>query len=241
MNRYTITAVAAAMAAAGCGGAPGEVETTTTPPGLVSTMSALAAGATVRRAYVGVDDDMTLSGAPVLATMDLVGGAQIDLEVVTEDSSPVRFEVWTLSVDGTATLQMPVDAPSGFALESIDVQEDATWAIRFEGGQHGDVIVHIDCLGGMHGCAELRQPGQTCPAGWTCDVGLQCQLPIGVCGPLAGVGTCVMQATSCADAADSVCGCDGSTYASECAARMAGVPILEKGACTGGSATAETP
>lgn len=186
MNRCTIAAVAAACAGVGpaCGGVPGEVDPTA-PPGLVSTMSALSSGATLERAYVGVDDDLTLDGAPVLATMDLVGGARMDLEVVTTDSSPVRFEVWSIGVDGTALLVMPVDAPSGFALEAIHAQEDATWAIRFDGGQHADVIVHMDCLGGAHGCAELRQPGQTCPVGWTCDVGLVCER--GTCS-LASVG-----------------------------------------------------
>jgi hypothetical protein len=235
MNRYTMTAVVVAWAVAGCGGTSGEVETTTTP-GLVSTLSALSAGATVQRAYVGVDDDLTLAGTPVLATMDLVGGAQIDLEVVTQASTPIRFEVWTVSLDGTAVLQMPVDAPSGFALESIRTEQDGMWAIRFEGEQRADVIVHMDCLGGTHGCAQFRQPGQTCPAGWTCDLGLECDLPVGVCGPLDGIGTCVERVTTCSsDGAQAVCGCDGRTYTSECEARLAQVPILQTGPCSGGT------
>jgi hypothetical protein len=230
MNRQTICILAAALAAAGCGGTSAGIQSLSER---TSTMSALAAGATEQRAYLGVDDDMTLGVAPVLATMDLVGGAQIELEVVTPDASPIRFEVWRVRHDGSATLEIPVDAASGFALEQIDADEDGTWAVRFPGEQQGEVIVHMDCIGGMHGCAQTRQPGETCPAGWTCDVGLDCELPVGVCGPLAGVGTCVPTPTSCAEDSESVCGCDGRTYASVCDARVAQVPILQTGACGG--------
>jgi hypothetical protein len=208
------------------------VGTVDTPSG-TSTLATLSSGATTARAYVGVDNNLSLGGTPVVATTDLVGGSQIELEVVTADSSPVRFEVWSVGVDGTATLEAPVDAQSGFALQSINPKQDGTWAVFFEGGQTSSVIVHMDCTGGLHGCAQLRQPGETCPAGWTCDEGLACQLPIGVCGPLAGVGRCVAKGSSCAEGAAPVCGCDGQTYASECAARVAGASVLQVGACEG--------
>jgi hypothetical protein len=231
MIRNTFRVLAAAMAAAwaaGCGGTTTGVasigkESTTT--------SVLESGATQQRAYLGVDNRLTLGAAPVLATMDLLGGSQLELEVVTPDGSPVRFQVWRERNDGTATLEMPVDATSGFALEDIDPEEDGDWVVLFPGEQRGDVIVHTDCVGGLRGCAQTRQPGETCPAGWTCDVGLACELTIGVCGPLAGVGTCVPAPTSCTEDAEAVCGCDGRTYASECDARLGGVPVLRPGSC----------
>jgi hypothetical protein len=196
-------------------------------------MAALEQGATVQRAYLGVDDDVTVGSTPVVTPFGLVGGAQVELEVVTPDASPVRFELWQEHVDGSTTLVMPVDEPSGFALEDIDATEDGTWLLTFPRLPAGQVIVHMDCVGGNHGCASTQQPGESCPAGWTCDEGLACQLPVGACGPLAGAGTCAVPPTSCADNAAPVCGCDGATYPSECAARLAGVPILQTGACGG--------
>jgi len=183
-NTFRVLAVtAAAVCAAGCGGVTAGVGSVSQE---ASTMSALRSGATEQRAYVGMDNRVTLGAAPVLATMDLLGGSQLELEVVTPDGSPVRFEVWRARNDGTVTLEMPVDATSGFALEDIDPFEDGTWVVLFPGRQRGDVIVHTDCVGGLRGCAQTRQPGESCSPGWTCDVGLVCEVPGCVCRPQAG-------------------------------------------------------
>ena len=232
MSRNTFRFLAAAIVpacAAGCGAATAGVASSESKE--ASTRSALQSGATEERAYLGTDNHITLGGAPILATMGLLGGSQIELEVVTPDGAPVRFEVWRVRNDGTATLEMPVDATSGFALQEIDPVEDGTWAIRWPAGQRGDVTVHASCVGGLRGCAQARQPGEACPAGWTCDVGLACELPVGVCGSLAGVGTCVAKPTDCTADAGAVCGCDGRTYASDCDARLGGVPILDRASC----------
>jgi hypothetical protein len=226
MNRCMIH-LAIAVAAGGCGGTTGGVPSTT--ESRVSTLAQLGSGTTQARAYLGQDNHVTLAAAPVLATMGLLGGGHVELEVVTSDGSPVQFEVWRARRDGTATLEIPVDAASGFALEQIDPDEDGTWAILFPGAQRGTAIVHLDCVGGLRGCMEARQPGQTCPPGWDCDEGLDCELPIGSCEPLAGTGTCVPMV--CQDDAEAVCGCDGQTYAGECAARTASIPILARGVC----------
>jgi hypothetical protein len=233
MYRTTFCSLGAALAVAGAVGCGGTAGTVDVPVGLgeTTTMAALQAGTTPQRAYLGMDDDFTLGTLPVLAAADLLGGSQVELEVVTPDGSPVRFQVWRGRRDGTATLQVPVDATSGFALEDLDPDEDSTWLILFPGAQRGEAIVHMECVGGLHGCAQTRQPGQSCPAGFACDQGLTCELPIGVCGPLAGIGTCVPTASYCQDDAEDVCGCDGQTYSSECDARMAGVPILHGQAC----------
>jgi len=182
MYRNTFRALAvtaAAVCAAGCGGTTAGVGWGSKE---ASTISALESGATEQRAYVGTDNHVTLGAAPALATMDLLGGSQLQLEVVTPDGSPVKFEVWRARNDGTVTLEMPVDATSGFALEDIAPVEDGTWVVVFAGEQRGDVIVHTDCVAGLRGCAQTRQPGETCPPGWACDVGLACNLPGPVCG-----------------------------------------------------------
>jgi len=237
MNRNTFIAITAALVSIGAAGCAGRADGITPFHEEGSTLGALQSGAVVQRAYVGQDDHMPLGGAPVLATLDLVGGAQLELEVVTPDGSPVKFEVWRVRHDGTATLEIPVDSRSGFALENIAADEDGTWALRFPAvAGAGDVTVHLDCVGGLHGCTQMLQPGEHCPAGWQCDQGLACVLPVGVCGPLAGVGTCTDVVAACGAATDTsapvVCGCDGHDYTDECAARLAGATVLHTGRCT---------
>ncbi|HEX3345593.1 MAG TPA: hypothetical protein VHS09_13515, partial [Polyangiaceae bacterium] len=123
-------------------------------------------------------------------TMGLRGGSRLELEVVTPDGSPLRFEVWRARSNGSVTLEMPVDAPSGFALEDLAPFEDGTWVVAFPALSRGDVLVHSECVGGLRGCTETRQPGETCPPGFPCDEGLLCELPAGLADPLA-IGTCV--------------------------------------------------
>ena len=115
MNRKAIMLVAA-LAVAGCGGTTAGV---TSGSGRVSTLAALGAGATRQTAYLGGDNLVTLGAPPVMESMALLGGGQVELEVVSPDGSPIRFEVWRAHVDGTTTLEIPVDAASGFALEEL--------------------------------------------------------------------------------------------------------------------------
>jgi hypothetical protein len=233
MNRYTFRGLATVLAAAGVGGCGGHSAGVIATDEEGSNLASIEQGASVQRAYLGVTQHVAVGVEPVVSTFDLIGGSQAELEVASHDGAPVRFELWRVRVDGTASLLVPVDSRSGFALQPIDPEEDGTWALRFPVASSNDVLVRMDCIGGLHGCAQTRQPGESCPAGWSCDVGLACQLPVGVCGPLAGVGTCVVQTTSCTKNVEVVCGCDGRTYPSECAARLAGQPVLRAGSCGG--------
>ncbi|HEY8041182.1 MAG TPA: Kazal-type serine protease inhibitor domain-containing protein [Polyangiaceae bacterium] len=233
MNRNTFRAFAAVLVVTGAGGCGGRTAGITATDEEGSTLSAIEQGATLQRAYLGVTQHVAVGARPVVSTFDLVGGSQVALEVASHDGAPLRFEVWRVRVDGTASLLVPIDSRSGFALQQIAPEEDGTWVLRFPAATGDDVVTRLDCVAGMHGCARTRQPGESCPAGWSCDVGLACQLPVGVCGPLAGVGTCAVQPTTCADDVEVVCGCDGRTYPSECAARLAGKAVLRAGSCDG--------
>jgi hypothetical protein len=186
-----VVLAASGLACSACSGRVGEVAGAR--GGESSSVAALTAGATSARAYVGTTNVFLLGQTPVVASFDVLGGATIELEVVTRDASPVRFALWQMHVDGTATLEDPVDARSGFAIARVGPDENAHFGIVFPATpDRVDAIVRMDCAGGIHGCTPDRQPGESCPAGWSCDVGLVCQLPPGASDPLAAAGTCVV-------------------------------------------------
>jgi hypothetical protein len=94
-----------------------------------------------------------------------------------------------------------------------------------------------DCARVAAGVA-VAMPG-ACPGScWThdeCAAGFFCETPAGDCGE-SQAGTCVpMNDPACAVcgdyATDRVCGCDGMTYASDCARRAAGASKLGPGWC----------
>ena len=55
-----------------------------------------------------------------------------------------------------------------------------------------------------------------------------CYRPVNDCGD---VGQCLARPSDCPDPGDRVCGCDETTYASECHAYMAGVSVAYAGVC----------
>jgi hypothetical protein len=194
----------------------------------------LEQGAAVRRVYVGSTNELDLGRSPVAGAFDLLAGAQVQLEVVTRDGSPLTFELWQEHLDGTAMLIDAVDAYSGFALDRLLPNEDGRWILLFPETSPGlHALVRMDCVGGNRGCTPQRQPGESCPAGPSCDEGLECALPLGACGPRTAPGTCTVPPVDCpGDDNGEVCGCDGRTYASECAARAARAPMLHAGGCS---------
>lgn len=62
-----------------------------------------------------------------------------------------------------------------------------------------------------------------------CAAGRYCRFDEGSCG--ASLGSCEAIPELCALALGTVCGCDGATYGSRCAAAQAGVSIAYAGAC----------
>ena len=51
------------------------------------------------------------------------------------------------------------------------------------------------------------------------------------CGVNGRIGLCEPRPPACDDACPEVCGCDGDTYCSECAAARAGVSVVREGPC----------
>lgn len=173
-----LAATMCAVGAVACnGGLTGEVAGLDQQASLAS----LEQGAAVQRTYVGVTQQVQTGGHPVVGAFDLLGGADLDLELVAKDGAPLRAELWQVHVDHWATLAMTVDDSSGFALHALHASEDSSWVLRFAPGAPSDVVVHLACTGSTRGCTPRLQPGEACPAGWLCDEGLTCEVQGGVC------------------------------------------------------------
>ena len=173
-----LAGIVCAVSAAACGGdLAGERSTSNQEASLGS----LENGAAVHRTYVGVTQDLQTGAQPVVGTFDLLGGADIDMELVAKNGAPLQVELWQVHVDRWATLAMTVDEGSGFALQQLHADEDSSWLLRFPSGTPADVVVHIECQDSTHGCTPFLQPGDLCPEGWQCDEGLTCKVPGDVC------------------------------------------------------------
>ncbi|MET0342779.1 MAG: hypothetical protein ABW252_17360 [Polyangiales bacterium] len=72
-------------------------------------------------------------------------------------------------------------------------------------------------------------------AGLRCDTEQFCDFEGSalVCGRFDGQGVCKSLPRVCTYEFQPVCGCDGATYATACAAHVAGVSVEHDGACAG--------
>lgn len=151
------------------------------PPAGEMTLTSLEQGSSITRAYLGATQVVAMDRTPVVGTFDLLGGAQVEIEIASREGQPVRFELWQVHVGGWASMVTTVDSRSGFALESLHADEDSSWVLKFLPDVPEQVVVRIDCTGSTHGCTPFAQPGDACPAGWQCDQGLTCVVPGDTC------------------------------------------------------------
>ena len=71
----------------------------------------------------------------------------------------------------------------------------------------------------------------TCSSASDCGAGSYCSTAVDVCLTAEVVGFCQPIPTSCAEAVDPVCGCDGNQYQNACLAARAGVSVSATGTC----------
>jgi hypothetical protein len=67
-----------------------------------------------------------------------------------------------------------------------------------------------------------------CTAASECATGTYCHRPSGMC---TAAGICEATPAMCTEECPGVCGCDGVTYCSECAAGLAGASVASMGSC----------
>jgi hypothetical protein len=69
------------------------------------------------------------------------------------------------------------------------------------------------------------------PEGVACPAGEVCNRTDPLCGPSSVAGVCTPAPESCADEGEPVCGCDGTTYASDCHRVAVAAVLQHSGAC----------
>lgn len=91
------------------------------------------------------------------------------------------------------------------------------------------------CTKGVEDCSSCAADccGATCTKSTDCAGDRFCDFAVGDCKITGAKGACTPSPTSCPPpgAGETVCGCDGSSYTSECVAASAGVPIAHAGLC----------
>jgi hypothetical protein len=106
-------------------------------------------------------------------------------------------------------------------------------------------IADGSCIDGTWQCPPGAQlfgtgtckPPAACAATLPCALTDYCKVPDASCGKGSLAGSCQTIPASCSGGGPPVCGCDGQTHASACAASLAGVDVSASGACAAPAGT----
>ncbi|MFN8390590.1 MAG: Kazal-type serine protease inhibitor family protein [Bdellovibrionota bacterium] len=79
--------------------------------------------------------------------------------------------------------------------------------------------------------AEIAPKDKMCSETKPCEHGAFCSYPVGSCGKDGKTGSCLWRPEICTMIYSPVCGCDGTTYPSDCAANAKGVSVKSAGEC----------
>lgn len=206
----------ASLAIGGAGAAPSEVSSIAAAGGLVAHALWLSEGETVSVSAVfdapgvliayGPRDDF--GGYPHCGSLE--HGGRVEVEMTAKEAGEFLVLVGTAPGEGAVAYTLTARCSAGC-----------------DGG-----VARCPTLA-ERGCGDLRCDGQLRRDAAGCAT-CECD-PAALCGVdrRGGPGgACVLPACDCEGVpAEPVCGADGRTWASACAAGCAGVPVLEQGPC----------
>jgi hypothetical protein len=142
-------------------------------------------------------------------------------DIVCEDPTAPRCETMDAAGDGDCEMVL------GYAFDGVDCQELTGCDCV---GDDCEALYETDVM-----CAnecEVSEVGDACGGAseTTCSPGYFCAYDAEA--PCEGEGTCqLFSPAECVGMPSAVCGCDGETYLSDCAAGAAGVDVAYEGAC----------
>jgi hypothetical protein len=142
-------------------------------------------------------------------------------DIVCEDPTAARCDAMDAAAEGDCETVL------GYAFDGTDCQELVGCDCVGEDCEalyEAEVVCANDCVVSEAGDACGGETEATCSPGYFCayDGDMTC----------TGEGTCeLFSPGACAGMPNSVCGCDGVTYLSACAAYAAGTDVAYAGAC----------
>jgi hypothetical protein len=104
-----------------------------------------------------------------------------------------------------------------------------TYASECEAASKGSSVLHTgtcDAPSSGNSCGGLKPTA--CAKSEYCNYAIESK-----CGAADQTGTCTKIPGACDAVYDPVCGCDGATYSSSCAAAAKGISVQQTGACAG--------
>jgi hypothetical protein len=158
------------------------------------------------------------------------------------DLCPGVVEFECVTVCGSHDLQLPVCQGRTWVCPAGTVSTDScnTCTPVPHGCCKGDgTLAQASCVNGGWVCppgstifgSGSCKPPQVCAAQLPCANGQYCKTPDFNCGTTPVAGACAPVPSNCPGGGPAVCGCDGMTYPSTCAASAAGVDIAVNGSC----------
>ncbi|TVR05413.1 MAG: hypothetical protein EA398_00050 [Deltaproteobacteria bacterium] len=102
-----------------------------------------------------------------------------------------------------------------------------------DGNEYGTPCGAAEAGVNVRSMGPCPDPEPRCTTTEDCPDRTYCVYPDGdACGEESGEGVCELRPVACLPISEPVCGCDGRTWQSACAAAMQGVDVKQEGTCT---------
>jgi len=144
MNRRKISLATTALMGVLAGGCGGTADFDASGLRRASSVS-IGEDTALERLYFDVTNTVAVgANTETAGGFDLVAGAQVELEVVTTNGSPLRYELLRLRKDGSTELLNAFHVDSGFSLTTFYAANDGLYVVHFpQVDEAQDVVVHM--------------------------------------------------------------------------------------------------